>query len=189
VRRVALRERAGRPTRVRRGLGGLAWLLLGAATFGTFSHDVVAAERGRDHLKRAKVHLAAADYRRAIDACQREIDESPSAASYAYVTYVYQALDGYVEHLAKTDRWVLIEQLYRSLALTSTQDLIDPPEVLARIAKEMIQDGARRQSDVAAAMAARLDKETVARLWKAQTAWRSAHPDDWWAGVPDEWGW
>ena len=148
-----------------------------------------AAERGRDHLKRAKVYLAAGDYRRAVEACQREIDESPSAASYVYLTYVYQALDGYVEHLAKTDRWVSIEQLYRSLALTSTQDLIDPPEVLARIAKEMIQDGARRQSDVAAAMAARLDQDSVNRLWKMQTAWRAAKPESWWTGVPDEWGW
>ncbi len=148
-----------------------------------------AADRGRDHLRRAKVYLAAGDYRRAVEACQREIDDAPSAAGYVYLTYVYQALDGYVEHLAKTDQWVLIEQLYRSLALTGTQDLIDPPEVLARIAKEMIQDGARRQSDAAAAMAARLDKESVNRLWKIQTAWRAAKPDRWWAGVPDEWEW
>ncbi len=151
--------------------------------------DAQSAERGRDHLRRAKVYLAAGDYRRAIDACQREIDEAPTVVAYVSLTYVYQALDGYVEHLAKADQWVPIEQLYRSLTTSGTQDLIDPPEVLARIAKEMIQDGARRQSDVAAAMAARLDKEAVNRLWKLQTAWRAAHPDHWWAGVPDEWNW
>jgi tetratricopeptide (TPR) repeat protein len=154
-----------------------------------FPADGWPAERGRDHLKRAKVYLAAGDYRRALDACQREIDEAPSVAAYVYLTYVYQALDGYVEYLAKTDQWVPIEQLYRSLTFTSTQDLIDPPEVLARMAKEMIQDGARRQSDIAAAMAARLDKETVNRLWKIQSVWRTARPESWWAGAPDEWGW
>lgn len=159
------------------------------AVMGPWTGEVRAGERGRDHLRRAKVYLAAADYRRAIEACQREIEEAPSAASYVYLTYVYQALDGYVEHLAKSDQWVPIELLYRSLVLTSTQDLVDPPDVLARIAKEMIQDGARRQSDVAAAMAARLDKELVARLWRAQTAWRAAKPEGWWTGVPDEWGW
>lgn len=168
----------------------VGWTMLAGLIVLSFTGDPVqAAERGRDHLARAKVYLAAGDYRRAVEACQREIDESPSAASYVYLTYVYQALDGYVEHLAKIDRWVGIEQLYRSLALTSSQDLMDPPEVLARIAKEMIQDGARRQSDVTAAMAGRLDQETVKRLWKIQTAWRAAKPEGWWASVPDEWGW
>ena len=177
----------GRPSRPRWLCAVMLLAFCGAWTIGPI--DVQFAERGRDHLRRAKVYLAAGDYRRAIDACQREIDEAPTVAAYVSLTYVYQALDGYVEHLAKADQWVPIEQLYRSLALSSTQDLIDPPEVLARIAKEMIQDGARRQSDVAAAMAARLDKEAVNRLWKMQAAWRAAHPDKWWAGVPDEWNW
>ena len=175
------------PSHQRWGFAVLLLALCGAWAIGPI--DAPAAERGRDHLRRVKVYLAAGDYRRAIDACQREIDEAPTVAAYVSLTYVYQALDGYVEHLAKADQWVPIEQLYRSLTMSGTQDLVDPPEVLARIAKEMIQDGARRQSDVTAAMAARLDKEAVNRLWKIQTSWRAAHPDKWWAGVPDEWNW
>jgi len=46
--------------------------------------------------------------------------------------------------------------------------LLDSPDILARIAKELIQASARKQSDVSAAMAARLDERTVARLWKEQ---------------------
>jgi len=115
--------------------------------------------------------------------------ESPSAESYIYVTYVYHAIDGYIEHLANTDRWVGIEQLYVNLTFQGPQDLVDPPEVLARIAKEVIQGSVQRQSDVTAAMAARLDEATVAKLWKQQKAWRAAKPDRWWAGVPPEWNW
>ena len=67
--------------------------------------DVAAAltEDQRSHLSRAKVFLQAGDFRRAVDACQEEVRERPSAASYLYLTYVYQALDRYLEHLAQTD--------------------------------------------------------------------------------------
>ncbi|WP_447977191.1 hypothetical protein [Candidatus Nitrospira bockiana] len=160
------------------------WLLLGAVPAAAGS-----SERTGDHLKRAKVFLAAGDYRRALDACLQQVTEAPSAEHYLYVTYVLQAIDGYLEHLAKTDRWVGVEQLYANLTFQGPQDLVDPPEVLARIAKEIIQDAIRRQSDVTAAMAARLDQEVTARLWKQQTAWRAAKPDRWWAGVPEEWNW
>ncbi|MGQ0812457.1 MAG: hypothetical protein ACT4OO_14705 [Nitrospiraceae bacterium] len=141
------------------------------------------------HLRRAKIFLAARDYRRALEACQHEVDERPSAESYTYATYLYQAIDGYLEHLAKTDRWVAVEQLYLNLAAGRVEDLIDPPDVLARIAKEIIQQAVQRQSDVHAAMAARLDEAAVARLWQQQKVRRQTRPDDWWAGVPDEWGW
>jgi hypothetical protein len=143
----------------------------------------------RDHLKRARIFLAAGDYRRALEACQREIDDAPSAESYVYLTYVYQTIDGYLEHLSKTDRWVAVEHLYMNLATRGAEDLVDPPDVLARIAKEIIQGAVQKQSDVSAAMAAKLDEKTVARLWQQQTAWRKARPDSWWAGVPDGWGW
>lgn len=149
----------------------------------------LAGEQSKDHLHRAKVFLAAADYRHALEACLQELAASPSAESYVYVTYVYHAIDGYIEHLANTDRWVGIEQLYVNLTFQGPQDLVDPPEVLARIAKEIIQGSAQRQSDVTAAMAARLDEAAVARLWKQQKAWRVAKPDQWWAGVPPEWNW
>jgi hypothetical protein len=176
------------------GRKGLAragtWLvLLSVLSAGVARSDAAAASEASSHLRRARVYLAAGDYRRAVEACQRQIDEAPSAASYVYLTYVYHAIDGYLEHLSKNDRWVGVEQLYLNLAMRGTEDLTDPPDVLARIAKEIIQGSVRQQSDVTAAMAARLDQETVARLWKQQTAWRAAKPDTWWSGVPEGWNW
>ncbi len=147
------------------------------------------SEPSRTNLHRAKVFLAAGDYRHAVEACQREVEEAPSAHSYVYLTYVYQAIDGYLEAMAKADRWVAVGQLYLNLATRNVEDLTDPPDVLARIAKELIQESVRRQSDVTAAMATRLDKVTTERLWTQQTAWRAAHPDDWWSGVPEAWNW
>jgi len=140
-------------------------------------------------LQRAKVFLAAADYRRALEACQQEITERPSAAGYVYLTYLFQALDAYIESLARADRWVQVEQLARSLSSGRPEELLDQPDVLARIAKELIQDSARRQADVAAAMAARLDDRTVARLWTEQQQWRQQRPEGWWLGVPPAWNW
>ncbi len=141
------------------------------------------------HLARAKVFLAAGDFRRALEACQREVADRPSVKSYVYLTYLYQAVDGYLDSLAKEDRWVAVEHLYLNLATGKPEDLLDPPDVLARIAKELIQAAAQKQSDVTAAMAARLDAATVAQLWQQQTAWRQSRPRDWWLGVPPEWGW
>jgi hypothetical protein len=146
-------------------------------------------ERPRNHLARAKVFLAAGDYRRALEACRQEVEAAPSARSYVYLTYVYHAIDGYLDHLAKTDKWVAVEQLYVNLAGSEPQSLLDPPDVLARIAKEIIQGGVQKQSDVHAAMAARLDAGLTARLWKEQAAWRASKPDSWWSGVPESWGW
>lgn len=144
---------------------------------------------GLSHLQRAKIFLAAGDFRRALEACQQEVHDRPSVESYIYLTYIFQAIDAYVESLAQQDRWVAVEHLYLNLATGRTEDLVDPPDVLARIAKEVIQGAVRRQSDVTAAMAARLDQGAVARLWKQQTAWRQARPDGWWFGVPDGWNW
>jgi hypothetical protein len=143
----------------------------------------------RANLARARTFLAAGDFRRAIEACQQEVAERPSARSYVYLTYVYQAVDAYVDALAKADRWVQIEQLSISLAPGRPEDLLDPPESLARIAKELIQESVRKQSDVAAAMADRLDKREVARLWTQQKSWRARSPEGWWFGVPAEWDW
>jgi hypothetical protein len=66
--------------------------------------------------------------------------------------------------------------------------LSDSPDILARIAKELIQASARKQSDISPAMAARLDERTVARLWKEQQTWRHHHADSWWVRMPEEWG-
>ena len=140
-------------------------------------------------LQRAKIFLQAADYRRAIEACQEEVRLHPSAAGYVYLTYVYLALDQYLEHLAKTDQWVTVELVYLNLTSGRPEDLADPPDVLARIAKEVVQQALQRQSDIAAAMAKRLDEGATRELWKQQTAWRQAKPTDWWFGVPAEWGW
>ena len=65
----------------------------------------------------------------------------------------YHALDGYLEHLASTDQWVRVEQLYVNLVAGRREDLVDPPDVLARIAKELIQQAVQRQAEVTAAMA------------------------------------
>lgn len=141
------------------------------------------------NLQRAKVFLAAADYRRAVEACRQEVADRPSAEAYSYLTYVYQALDAYVQSLANTDQWVSMELLYLNLATGRPEDLTDPPDVLARIAKEIIQQAAQRQSDVAAAMATRLDQAATERVWAQQAAWRKSKPVGWWLGIPPEWMW
>jgi hypothetical protein len=149
------------------------------------------ADQGKDltRLQRAKVFLAAGDFRRAMEACQAEVQSAPSVYSYVYLTYVYHAIQGYLDHLAATDQWVRVEQLYMNLAAWRTEDMVDPPDVLARIVKELIQQGAQRQADVTAAMADRLDRSVSARLWSEQAQWRKARSDDWWFGVPPEWAW
>jgi hypothetical protein len=141
------------------------------------------------HLRHARLFLAAADYRRAIDACLEEVREHPSVASYIYLTYVYHALDGYLDDLAKKDQWVGVEQLALSLAGDRPEQLLDPPDILARVAKELIHMSVQKQSDITAAMASRLDTAEVRRLWEEQTVWRRAHPQDWWRSVPEAWRW
>ena len=139
------------------------------------------------NLVKTNLFLAAGDYRRALEACQRAIDDAPSVAGYIHLTYVYQAIDAYLEHLSQEERWMAVEQLYLNLAYRDTGDLIDPPGGLARMAKEMIQAGVRQQSDVSAAMANRLDKAESDRLWVEQTQWRAANPKSWWQGMPAVW--
>lgn len=140
-------------------------------------------------LGRARVFLAAGDYRRAIDACQAQIDAAPSAEHYVYLTYVYHALRGYLDYLAEHDEWLKVGHVYLNLAAQDPFDLVDPPSTLPRMATEMIHEGIRQQSDVSAAMATRLSKSLTDRLWQQQAAWRQSHPDRWWQGVPEEWGW
>ena len=141
------------------------------------------------HLQRAKLYLAAGDYRRAMEACQQYLDNTPSVEGYVYLAYVYEAIDGYLDALAKRDEWVKVGQLSLNLTARDALDLIDPPNVLPRMAREIIHEGIRQQFDVTAAMANRIDKDQTDQLWAQQTAWRKAHPDGWWAGVPDAWGW
>jgi hypothetical protein len=147
------------------------------------------AAESMSNLQRAVVYLKAGDYRHAVEACQAEARDFPSVRSYLYLTYVYHALDGYLDHLAATDQWVLVEQLYLNLVTGRAEDLADPPEVLARIAKELIQQAVQRQADVAGAMASRLDEATAKQMWQEQAAWRKAKSHDWWSGVPPEWRW
>ena len=109
------------------------------------------------NLQRAKMFLAAGDFRRAVEACRQEVQEHPSVESYLYLTYVYQALDAYMESLAKADQWVAMEHLYLNLTSGGPEELLDPPNVLARMAKEMIQASARQQADVTSELATRLD--------------------------------
>ena len=147
----------------------------------------VAPRTTHSSLAKANLFLAAGDYRRALEACQREIDYAPSAASYIHLTYVYQAIDAYLEHLLQKEMWMAVEHLYLNLAYRDTEDLIDPPGGLARMAKEMIQTSVRQQSDVSAAMANRLDKAESNRLWVEQAQWRATNPKIWWQGVPAVW--
>lgn len=77
--------------------------LMPIALFGLLilsGHGAVFGEPGKaasmtsyPDLAKANRFLAAGDYRRALEACQREIGEAPSAASYIHLTYVYQAID------------------------------------------------------------------------------------------------
>jgi len=139
------------------------------------------------NLTKANLFLAAGDYRRALEVCQKEINDAPSAESYIHLTYVYQAIDAYLEHLSQAEQWMAVEHLYLNLAYRDTEDLIDPPGGLARMAKEMIQSSVRQQSDVSAAMANRLDKAESNRLWVEQAQWRTMNPKTWWQGVPTAW--
>jgi hypothetical protein len=141
------------------------------------------------NLHRATVFLAAGDFRRAVEACRQEVQDHPSARSYLYLTYVYQALDAYVESLARADQWVAMEHLSLNLSSGGVEELLDPPNVLARMAKGMIQAAARQQADVTSELATRLDPSVVREVWPQQTAWRKAKPEGWWFTVPPEWAW
>jgi hypothetical protein len=163
--------------------------LLACLCFGCSTVLQVGPESHPTNLQRAKIYLASGDYRRAVEACRQEVHDRPSVESYLYLTYVYQALDAYVESLAKADQWVATEHLYLNLTSGAPEDLVDPPNVLARIAKEMIQTAAHQQADVTAELATRLDTAAVARLWPQQTAWRKRKPDGWWFAAPPEWAW
>jgi hypothetical protein len=139
------------------------------------------------NLIKTNLYLAAGDYRRALESCQKEIDDAPSVTSYIHLTYVYQAIDAYLEHLSQEERRMAVEHLYLNLAYRDTGDLVDPPGGLARMAKEMIQTSVRQQSDVSAAMANRLDKAESDRLWVDQSQWRVTNPKAWWQSLPPAW--
>lgn len=167
---------------------GVMSAMQGASAMASTERPVM--EKGfSKNLQRAEVYLAAGDYRRAVQSCQREIDEAPSVESYVYLTYVYHAIDGYMESLAKKDEWGKIGQLSLSFTSRGTYDLVDPPDILARMAKELLHEGLRQQFDLTASMANRLDKARVDLLWQQQAAWQKANPDTWWAGIPKEWAW
>lgn len=140
-------------------------------------------------LARAKVYLQVGDYRRAVEACQRNIDQNPSVEAYVYLAYVYQATGGYLAYLAKQEDYVKVEQLSLNLTAREVIDIIDPPNVMPRMAQELIHEGLRQQFDITASMANRLNRTRTDELWLQQSAWRKLQPDAWWAGVPQEWPW
>ena len=100
---------------------------------------------------------------------------------------VYHAIDAYLSYLAQEESWTAVEHLYLNLTYRDSEDLVDPPGGLARMAKEMIQTSVRQQSDVSSAMAARLDKTESDRLWVEQAGWRRTNEKTWWQGVPSSW--
>jgi len=168
-------------------------LLLVVMTWSVGAEGVSWAARGQVEangpLSRAKIYLAAGDYRRAVEACQLNIDQNPSVESYVYLIYVYHALAGYLEWLAQQDRWTEVGRLSLSMVNRGTMDLVDPPDMLSRMAKEILQEGVRQQFDVTAGMANRLDKKRVDELWMERKTWKEAHPNSWWASVPPSWQW
>ena len=168
----------------------LGWCLTGTGVSVADVGNGPRALPGIQHpLTRAKVYLAAGDYRRAVEACQMNIDQSPSVESYVYLIYVYHALDGYLESLSKRDEWVKVGQLSLSMVNRGTMDLVDPPDMLARMAKEILHEGIRQQYDVVAGMANRLDRTRAGDLWLEVRAWEKTRPDNWWAGGPEQWKW
>ena len=138
-------------------------------------------------LTKTNLFLAAGDYRRALESCQKAISDMPTVRAYVHLTYVYHAIDGYLEQLSQEERWTAVEQLYLNLAYREIEDLVDPPGGLARMAKEMIQTSVRQQSDLSASMATRLSQDETNRLWQEQTRWRAAHPATWWKSFPEAW--
>ncbi len=140
-------------------------------------------------LARAKVFVQAGDYRRAVEACQRNIDQHPSVEAYVYLAYVYQAIDGYLAYLVKQEDYGKVEQLSLNLTAREVIDIIDPPNVMPRMAQELIHEGLRQQFDITASMANRLNRARTDELWVQQSAWRESQPDSWWSGVPLEWKW
>lgn len=151
-------------------------------------HGQVTTASQLSHGEKTNIYLMAGDYRRALEVCEQAIQEMPSAEAYLRLTYVYQAIDAYLDQLSQDESWMAVEQLYLNLAYRHTEDLVDPPGGLARMAKGMIQTSVRQQSDVSAAMAVRLDKAAADRLWQEQTQWRKAHPTTWWRAFPGVWG-
>src|SRR3712207_9578014 len=65
------------------------------------------------------------------------IRRPPRSTLFPYTTlFRSQALDAYVESLAKTDQWVAMEHLSLNLGGGGPDELLDPPNVLARMAKD-----------------------------------------------------
>ena len=155
----------------------------GMALAATFSPE------NNDPLSRAKIYLSAGDYRRAVEACQLNIDQRPSVESYVYLIYVYHAIDGYLDWLAQQDNWGEVGRLSLSMVNRGTMDLVDPPDMLSRMAKEVLQEGLRQQFDVTSSMANRLNKNRVDEMWLEMKAWQKVHPNTWWSGVPESWNW
>lgn len=172
---------------VKRMLAALGLSIIVAGPFPVEGHGQVMPVSRASGIERAGLFLMAGDYRRALEACEQAIQDRPSAEAYLQLTYVYQAIDAYLEQLSKDESWTAVEQLYLNLAYRHTEDLVDPPGGLARMAKEMIQTSVRQQSDVSAAMAVRLNRVTADRLWQEQAQWRHTHPTEWWRAFPDSW--
>ncbi len=160
-------------------------MLVGASVIDVHAHPTPGSSLSV--VEKTGLYLLAGDYRRALESCEQAIQERPSVEAYVRLTYVYHAIDAYLEQLSKDESWMAVEQLYLNLAYRHTEDLVDPPGGLARMAKEMIQTSVRQQSDLSAAMAVRLNKAASDRLWQEQTQWRNAHPTTWWQAFPDVW--
>ncbi|MGZ9190611.1 MAG: hypothetical protein ACXW39_11210 [Nitrospira sp.] len=173
---------------MRKIIGALGLIAVLAVSSTVEVHGQATTVSRASHVEKTNLYLMAGDYRRALEVCERAIQEMPSVEAYLHLTYVYQAIDAYLQQLSQDESWMAVEQLYLNLAYRHTEDLVDPPGGLARMAKEMIQTSVRQQSDLSAAMAVRLNKAESDRLWQEQAQWRKAHPTTWWRAFPDVWG-
>ena len=70
----------------------------------------------------------------------------------------------WTDSLARADQWVAREHLSHNLPAGRTQGLIEPSDVPASIAKELIQPALHKLSDVTAALATRPDSAVGARV-------------------------
>ena len=91
--------------------------------------------------------------------------------------------------LAQQVNWGDVGRVAMSMVNRGTLDLVDPQDMLSRMAKEILKEGIRQQFDIVAGTANRLNKPRADEMWLERKAWQEAHPHDWWTGVPESWNW
>lgn len=117
------------------------------------------------NFQQTKVFLVVRDFRPGIEAGWADVIERPSASRDVALTYVDHALDAYLDSLAKADRWVAVELLAQSLSAGGPEGRRSCWTFRIFSRGLLIQSSARKQVDVSAALATRLDEQAVAVSW------------------------